>query len=119
MTRFPPRTRNKSEAQSQIDAGLRWHRFLRLAAATGCGDDPGHTGLGYWTIDRRKCPAAGVGANRCRGACTGTGEFVFDRVADPNGKFSESPERHSAGGDSSARGERGSDRVSRAAVGPG
>ena len=39
-----------------------------MASAAGRGDDPGHSGLGYWTSDRGKGFAARFGTNRCRGA---------------------------------------------------
>ena len=87
MTRFLPRTRNKSEAQSQIDAGLRRHGFLRLAGAAGRSYHPGHTGVSYWTINRGKGLAAGLRTNRCRRACPGPGGVLCTASSVPTENF--------------------------------
>src|SRR4030095_3760583 len=104
---------------SQIDAGLRWHRFCRLAGAARGGHDPGHTGLCNWTAHRGKRLAAGVGTHRCLGTCTGAGSFVLYVVADSNRKFPEGLERYLAAVDPSARGGGSAGRVSCTAFGTG
>src|SRR5579863_6771591 len=48
-------------AQYQAPSGIRRLGVFRMASAAGCGDDSGHSGLGYWTSDRGKGFAARFG----------------------------------------------------------
>src|ERR1700693_5139036 len=66
-----------------------------MASTAGRGDDPGHSGLGYWTGDRGKGFAARFGTNRRRRTRPRPGRNVRCRITHTAGEFGESFKRHS------------------------
>ena len=92
--------RSEGKQQLEIDAGIRWNGFSRLADTAGKGDDPGSAGRSCCCDYRRTGAAAGIGKNRCGRACTGTGGELFAGGCDPGRKFSTCTESHSSSNDS-------------------
>src|ERR1700732_4110037 len=81
------KTPKNCHAQYQTGSGLRRHGFFRRAGAALRDHHPRHTGLGYWTSDRRKGLAPGLRTNRRRRPCSGPSGHIWAGIVDPGGEL--------------------------------